>query len=93
MAAQSEDIPMNTLFADAIVVAGGSGSGLIHQLFVVLVIGICALALWAAGRWIIVKLAAPGIVMTVWTGFFLLLGLIVVLNLLLSLIGHAFVTY
>ena len=93
MAAQSEAVPMNTLFADAIVIAGGGGSGLIHQLFVVLIIGICALALWAAGRWIITKLAAPGIVMTVWTGFFLLLGLIVVLNFLLSLIGHGFIAY
>jgi len=84
---------MNTLFADAVIVGGGNGSGLIHQLFVVLIIGICALALWAAGRWFIAKIAAPGIVLTVWTGFFLLLGLIVVLNFLLGTIGHSFLSY
>jgi hypothetical protein len=85
---------MNTLFADAVVIGGGgSGSGLIHQLFVVLIIGICALLLWAAGRWVIAKIAAPAIVMTIWTGFFLLLGLIVVLNFLLGTVGHSFLSY
>jgi hypothetical protein len=88
---------MNTLFADALVVAhaggGGSGAGLIHNLFVVLIIGICALLLWAAGRWAMIKFTAPPIVLTVWTGFFLLLGLIVVLNFLLSLVGYGFITY
>lgn len=88
---------MHTLLADAFFrtssVTISDGGGLIHALFVIFIIGICALLLWAAGRWVIQKLAAPAIVMIVWTGFFLLLGLIVVLNFLLSTIGHGFMAY
>lgn len=69
----------------------GGGDGLVHQLFVVLIIGICVALIWAVGRWFIQKLNAPPLVMTIWNGFFILVGLIVVVNFLLSLTGHGFV--
>jgi hypothetical protein len=72
---------------------GGDSSGLIHALFLVLIIGICIALIWAAGRWFITKMAAPALVMTVWNGFFLLVGLIIVINFLMSLVGHGFITY
>lgn len=76
------------VFGD-VVFAGGDG--LVHSLFVVLIIGLCVALIWAAGRWFIQKLAAPALVMTIWNGFFLLVGLIVVVNFLLSLTGHPFI--
>ena len=83
---------MNTLFADARVVAG-SGSGLIHSLFMILIVGICVLIVWAVGRWVITKFAAPAIAMTIWNGLFILVGCIIIINFLLSLAGHGFISY
>lgn len=81
----SKNVP---LFGDA-VFAGGDG--LVHSLFVVLIIGLCVALIWATGRWFIQKLTAPALVMIIWNGFFLLVGLIVVVNFLLSLTGHPFI--
>jgi len=72
---------------------GGGGDGLVHALFLVLIIGICVALIWAVGRWFIQKLAAPALVMTIWNGFFILVGLIVVVNFLLSLAGHPFIRF
>lgn len=82
---------MNTFLADAIVVSGGGG--LIHSLFMILIVGICVLIVWAVGRWVITKFAAPAIAMTIWNGLFILIGAIVIINFLLSLGGHGFITY
>lgn len=82
---------MHPILADTIRVAGGDG--LIHDLFAVLIIAICVGIVWAVGRWFIVKLALPALVMTVWNGFFILVGAIVVINFLLSLSGHGFITW
>jgi hypothetical protein len=83
---------MNTFLADALVVSGG-GNGLIHGLFMILIIGICVGIVWWVGRWVITKLAAPAIAMTIWNGLFILVGAIIIINFLLSLAGHGFITY
>lgn len=67
--------------------------GLIHNLLFVLVVGICVLAIWWTGKWFVGKLGAPGIVLTIWNGLFLLVGLVVVINFLLSLVGYNFVRW
>ena len=70
-----------------------SGDGLVHQLMVVLLVGICVAIVWFLGRWFITKFAAPAIVMTVWNALFLLLGAIFIINFLLSLAGHPFIRW
>jgi hypothetical protein len=77
---------MNPILS-AILVASDNG-GLIHSLLFVLLVGICVLLIWWVGTWFIGKLGAPAIVRTVWDGLFILIGLIVVINFLLSLAGH-----
>jgi hypothetical protein len=84
---------MNTVMLAADTINLGSGSGLVHDLFAVLIIGICVAIVWGIGRWVIIKFAAPGLVMVVWNGFFILVGAIIVINFLLSLTGHGFITY
>lgn len=70
-----------------------NGDGLIHQLLIVLIVGICVAIVWALGRWFIMKFAVPGVVMTCWNALFLLLGAIFVINFLMSLAGHPFITW
>lgn len=88
---------IKTMLADAlfkhssVTVGDGGGGGLIHALFVVLIVGICVGLIWAAGRWVITKMAAPAMAMTIWNGFFILVGLIIVVNFLLSLVGYGFI--
>lgn len=84
---------MNALMlADAIHLSGGSG-GLINGLLLVLVVGICVLLIWWVGTWVITKLGAPAIVRTIWDGLFILVGLVVVINFLMGLVGHPFVQW
>lgn len=75
-------------FGEAVFV---NGDGLVHQLFLVLIIGICVALIWGVGRWFIQKLGAPPVAMTIWNGIFILIGLIVAVNFLLSLAGHPFI--
>ena len=82
---------MNPILS-AILVAGDNG-GLIHSLLFVLLVGICVLLIWWTGTWFIGKLGAPAIVRTVWDGLFILIGLIVVINFLLSLAGHPLIAW
>lgn len=69
------------------------GSGVVHLLVVVLIVGIIAALIWAAGRWAIIKFAAPPVVMTIWNGLFMLIGLIIAINFLLGLIGKPLITW
>jgi hypothetical protein len=71
----------------------GSGNGFINSFLTLLIVGVCLLLIWLAGRWVCGKTAAPPIVLTCWTGLFGLVGLIVVINFLMSLVGHGFITY
>lgn len=68
-----------------------TGDGLVHQLFVVLLVGICCALIWWAGNWFMGKAGGPPLAGTVWNGLFILILLIVVINFLLSLAGHGFV--
>lgn len=70
-----------------------SGDGMIHQLLVVLIVGICVGIVWALGRWTITKFAAPAIIMTVWNGLFLFVGAICLINFLLGLAGHPLIRW
>lgn len=83
---------MNPILADAFLKDPQAG-GLIHGLFLVLIVVICVALIWAAGRWFIQKVAAPAVVMTVWNGFFILVGLVIIVNFLMSLLGHGFIAY
>lgn len=82
---------MNLL--SAVILAGGDGGGIIHQLLMVLIVGICVAIVWALGRWFITKFGAPGVVMTVWNALFLLLGAIFIINFLMGLAGHPFLQW
>ena len=71
------------------------GSGMVHNLFMILVIGICVALVWVTGRWFIkdvFKATNPN-VLTVWTALFVLVGVIVVINFLMSLIDHQFIKW
>ena len=68
-----------------------NGNGIVHLLLVVLIVAVCCLLIWWVGRWVMTKLAAPAVAMTVWDGLFIFIGLIVVINFLLGLIGKSFI--
>jgi hypothetical protein len=68
-----------------------AGGGLVHDLFAFLIIGVCCLIVWALGRWAITACGAPAIAMTVWTGLFIFVGAIILINFLLGLAGHSFI--
>jgi len=69
------------------------GGGVVHQLLVVLIVGICCAIVWWVGQWFIQKMALPAIVGTVWMGLFILLGAIFIINFLLGLAGHPFIKW
>lgn len=73
--------------------AAVDGEGMVRQLLFVLIVGLCVLIVWWLGRYFITKLAADGIVMTVWNGLFILLGGIVVINFLLGLVDKPFIRW
>jgi hypothetical protein len=73
--------------------AGGNSSAIISGLLYFLLVGICVLAIWWVGTWFIGKLGAPGIVLNLWDGLFILVALFVVINFLLGLAGHPLVTW
>lgn len=70
------------------IILAASGEGLVRQLWVLAIIVICAGILWAFGKWAIKALKVPPHALTVWDGIFLLVGVLVVINFLLSLIGY-----
>jgi ABC-type antimicrobial peptide transport system permease subunit len=86
---------MHTILADSTIRlgSGGDGEGLIHALFLVLIIGVCVAIIWALGRWLIGAITQNPLAMKVWNGFFLIVGAIIVINFLMSLVGHGFIAY
>lgn len=82
---------MNMILAE--VVSLSSGSGLIHDVFVVLIIAVCLAIVWWLGNLIFTKMGVPAVVLTVWMIFFILIVAIIVINFLLSLVGHGFITF
>jgi hypothetical protein len=78
------------MFAE-VVIAGGSG--LIHGLLMLLLIGICVGLIYWAGTWFFTKCGAPPMALTVWTGLFILVGLIIIINFIMGLGGHSFIAW
>lgn len=68
--------------------AATSGESIVRQLWVLVIVVICALILWAFGKWLIGVFKAPPHALTVWNGLFVLVGVLVAINFLLSLIGY-----
>lgn len=73
--------------------AAVDGDGIVKQLMIVLLVGICVAIIWALGRWFITKFAAPAVVMTIWNALFLLIGAIFIINFLMGLAGHPFIRW
>lgn len=71
----------------------GSGDGFIHQLLMLLIIGICVGIIYAMGWWFFRRPGLPPMAMMIWNGIFILIGGIVIINFLLSLGGHGFVRW
>ncbi len=66
----------------------GDGSGIVHTLLALLIVGLCILVVWWLGKYFLTEFGAPALAMKVWNGLFILLGGIFVINVLLSLVGH-----
>jgi hypothetical protein len=69
------------------------GDGMIHGLIMFLIVAVCLLLVWYFGKWVLGQLGAPAIALTIWTGLFGLIGLVIVVNFLLGIGGHGFITY
>ena len=79
------------ILADAISLGGGGG--VIHALLMFLLVGLCVAAIWWVGSWFIAKMGLPAIAVTIWSGIFLIVGLIVLVNFLMGLGGHSFLAW
>lgn len=75
------------------ILAAASGKDLMHEVFVIFIVIAVGLVIWLLGRWGFPKLKAPEIVMTIWDGLFVLIGALLVINFLLSLIGHPLIDF
>jgi len=85
---------MMPMLADAVVFhSSGGGTGIVHSFLILLIVAVCLLLIWYAGRWVLTQFGAPAIAQTVWTGLFGLIGLIVIVNFLLSLGGMGFISW
>jgi hypothetical protein len=80
---------MNSLALLADVTLGGNG--MVHNLLVLLVVGIACLLIWWGGKYFIGQLSAPPIAAKLWDGLFVLLALVFAVNFLLSLVGYGFI--
>lgn len=80
------------ILADVSISTGGGG-GVVHVFLILLIVAVCLLLIWFAGKWVLQQFAAPPVALTIWTGLFGLLGLIVIINFLLSLGGYGFLRY
>lgn len=69
------------------------GEGIVRSLMVVLVVGICCLAIWAAGKYFLKVLGAPPHAATIWNAVFVFLGLAILINFLLGLIGSPLIRW
>lgn len=88
---------MKTILADAVhIVNTGSGSNIVNTLLLVLGIGICCAIVYGLGYWCITSFTAlssnPSI-LKVWKGIFIFVGALLLINLIMSLLGHGFVAW
>jgi hypothetical protein len=78
---------------DPIILAQISGSGMVRELGVMLIVIICVLILWWMGRYLLPLLDASAMVMKIWDGLFVLIGGFVLINLLMGLAGHPLIAW
>ena len=82
---------MNPIFSEALAV--NTGHGLVHDLFTVFIVAVCVAVVWALGRGAATLFKLPALALQIWNGFFILVGAVIILNFLLGLVGHGFITY
>lgn len=61
------------------------------QLLQILLVLIAVALIWAVGAWVGKKFAVPTPALTGWDILFVLIGLILAVNLLMTLAGHGFI--
>lgn len=76
-----------------ITLAAVSGEGMVHQLLMILLIGICVGIVYAMGWWFLKRPPIPPVAMTIWNGLFILILGIVIINFLLGLAGKNFINW
>lgn len=81
---------MNEIMLAAIDIGG---KGFINQLVTLLIYGICVGLIYAAGLWFLRRPSIPPVVLTIWNGLFILLGLVIILNFLLGLGDKQFIEW
>jgi uncharacterized membrane protein len=91
-------LPAITILADDILRNSGSGingNGLIHNLMWFFLIGLAIGLIWYVGHWFISKINPPNAVVNMlWDGLFIILGLVIAVNFLISLAnGHGFINF
>jgi hypothetical protein len=74
------------VFAQAV-----SGEGLLHALWIFLVIAICGGIIWYVGKTLAAKYAPAAL--PIWNVVFMVLAAAFLINFFLSLIGHAFIKW
>jgi hypothetical protein len=81
------------MYIGSMAVLAGRGSGVVQQLFMFLIVGLCVAAIWWVGRYIAIKMKLPQGVLDGWNIIFILVGLVVLINFLLGLGGHQFIPW
>lgn len=90
---------MNPLLAETYHIASGgsaTGGGLLNTVWTVLVFGLCFAIIYALGVWCIgafSALSSKPAIRKLWDGLFIFIGAIVLINFLLSLVGHGFIAW
>lgn len=69
------------------------GEGFINQVLTLLLFGIAAGILFGMGYWFATRPKVPPIALQIWTGIFVLIGGIILLNFVMGLTGHGFIKW
>lgn len=76
-----------------LMIAATNGENIVRQMLILFVIVVCALILWAAGKWTIKAFEGGPKILKAWDGLFILVGVFVAINFLLSLIGYPIIKF
>jgi hypothetical protein len=69
------------------------GEGFINQVLTFLLMGIAVAILYAMGYWFATRPKVPPIALQIWTGIFVLLIGILLINFVMGLAGHSFIKF
>jgi hypothetical protein len=75
------------------ILAAIDGGDVISQLLRLLLYVICFGLIYWVGRWFIGKLGLPDPAQLIWSGIFILIGVVIAINFLLSLAGRGFIDW